>query len=92
MSVQTIPKHVLDVSKHVLYEYYPEHRVEAPLPPDLLELCIGFLIEEKKEYWSNGHLKSHGIYVNGEKHWEWKEWCQNGQLWSQTIYMNKDIV
>ena len=69
-------------------EYYPEYRVESPLPPDLLELCIGFLIEEKKEYWLNGQPWSQETYVNGKKHGEWKQWWGNGQLWSQGTYVS----
>ena len=52
----------------ILQEYYPEYRVKAPLPPDLLELCMGFLIEEKKKYYPNGQLKIQGTWVNGKKH------------------------
>ena len=84
MNAQTI----LDASKHVLQEYYPEYRVESPLPPNLLEMCVGMLIEEKKEHWSNGQLESQETYVNGKKHGEWKLWRTNGQLESQETYVN----
>ena len=73
----------------ILQEYYPEYRKQAPLPSDLLELCISFLIEEKKEYHSNGKLLYQGTYVNGEKHGEWKTWWHNSeQLWKQGTYVN----
>ena len=64
------PKRVLDAPKRVLQEYYPKYRVESPLPPDLLEICIGFLIEEKKKYHPNGQLEFQGTYVNGKQWFE----------------------
>ena len=78
-------------SSEVLKTYYPEYRTEAPLPPDLLELCVGFLIEEKKEYYENGQLRSQGKCVNGEKHGGYKEWYINGQFWSQGNYVNGEL-
>ena len=75
----------------ILQEYYPGYRVESFLPPDLLEMCMGMLIEEKKKYYENGQLESQGTYVNGKKHGEYKYWHENGQIWSQGTYVNGEI-
>ena len=53
---------------------------DAPLPDDLMRLCISFIAETKREYYDDGQIKSEENYYGGKPHGEQKTWYGNGNV------------
>ena len=62
------------IAKNILLDYFENYKTVSFLLPELIELVIENLIEEKMEYDDDGNLKSQGILVDGKKHGAWLEW------------------
>jgi len=81
--------------------FYPVYKEEFPscLPPDLVCVSLGFLMEETKngiifddkkeglwrEWHDNGTLKSEEFFKNGEHDGIYREWYDNGTLKSEVF-------
>ena len=63
-------------------ECFPD---DAPLPSDLMKLCLSFLTESHVYNYKSGEKSEHNL-LNGEKHGIQKSWYANGQLKHEENY------
>jgi len=59
---------------------------DAPLPDDLMRLCLSFIAEPVIKYYANGEKRIEFNYYNNKKHGVQKCWHFDGGLKSEEIY------
>ena len=59
---------------------------KAPLPDDLMRLCLSFIAETKREYYENKQIKSEENYYDGKQHGTCRTWYENGNIFIEENY------
>lgn len=69
---------------------YPDYKKKAPLPPDLLEMTIEYLVVVKREqgWYNNKQIEWEVNWVNGQKYGEERSWYGSGNLHTQIHWIN----
>lgn len=61
---------------------------DFPLPPDLLKICLSYVVIVKQKKHNNGQLREEETFLNGKKHGSFRCWYDNNQLFEENFYYN----
>jgi len=75
-----------EIALRILNQYYPDYRQCAVLPPDVLLIVMEYLQLERNTYYTNGDLKSRGVYVNNQLHGLHLSWYPRCKLRLKETY------
>ena len=79
------------MEKTIINDLVNKYIPDSPLPPDLMKLCVSYLVEVKKDYYPDGQLWDETPRVNGERHGLYKMWHPNGQLKNEISYVHGEV-